>query len=109
MVSFAIQMLVSLVRSHLVVLFLFAFISFVLGDQPRKILCTILCQRMFCQCSFLRVLWCHKTAFYGVYTNKPLSHFEFFFFFFFSFSLYVVCECVLTSLICEQDFPSTAC
>ena len=46
MVSFAIQMLVSLVRSHLVVLFLFAFISFVLGDQPRKT-GTILCQRMF--------------------------------------------------------------
>ena len=35
MVSFAVQELLSLIRSHL---FIFAFISYILGDRPKKIL-----------------------------------------------------------------------
>ena len=54
MISFAVQKLLSLIRSHL---FIFAFISIALGDCLRKY-CYNLCQRMFCQCPLLGVLWC---------------------------------------------------
>ena len=50
MVSFAVQKLLSSIRSYL---FIFAFISFALGY------CYNLGQRMFCLCSLLGVLWCH--------------------------------------------------
>ena len=52
MVSMAVQKIVSLIRSHL---FIFAFISTALETDPSY----DLCQRMFCFCSFLGVLWCH--------------------------------------------------
>ena len=55
MVSFAVQKLVSLIRSHW---FLFLFLFIALGDWPKKTLVG-LCQRMFCLCSLLGVLWCH--------------------------------------------------
>ena len=53
MVSFVVQKLVSLIRSHL---FIFSFIFITLGDQPIKH-CYGLCQRMFCLCSLLEMLW----------------------------------------------------
>ena len=49
-VSFVVQKLLSLIRSHL-----FVFISITLGDGPIKYRCN-LCQRVFCQCFPLRVL-----------------------------------------------------
>ena len=52
-VSFAVRKLLSLIRSHL---FIFAFISFALGDRSKKV-CYVLCQRMFYLCSLLGVLW----------------------------------------------------
>ena len=54
MVSFAVQKLLSLIRSHL---FIFAFISFTLGDGAKKIYCCDLCQRVFCLCFPPGVLW----------------------------------------------------
>ena len=68
MASFAVQKLISLTRSHL---FIFAFISVALGDDLRK-QCYDLCQRMFCLCSLLGVLWCRLIF-------KYLNHFEFIF------------------------------
>ena len=53
MVSFAVKKLTSLIRSHL---FSFAFISIALWDEPKKHRYD-LCQRMFCLCSLLVVLW----------------------------------------------------
>ena len=44
MVSFAMQKLVSLIKNYL---FIFAFVSFVLGDRSKKY-CYDLSQRMFC-------------------------------------------------------------
>ena len=52
-VSFAVQKLTSLIRCHL---FVFAFISFALGDRFKKYGYN-LCQRMFCLCFPLGVLW----------------------------------------------------
>ena len=46
MASFAVQKLLNLIRSHL---FIFAFISFALGDGTKKHYCD-LCQRVFCLC-----------------------------------------------------------
>ena len=54
MVSFAMKNLVSLICSHL---FIFAYISFALGDDPRKH-CYGLCQRIFYLCFHLEVLRC---------------------------------------------------
>ena len=51
MISFAVQQLLSLIRSHL---FIFAFISFVLGDIQKKN-CYDLCQRVF-HCIFFQEL-----------------------------------------------------
>ena len=44
MVSFAVKMLISLIRSHL---FIFAFISIALGDLPKKILVQIMSENVF--------------------------------------------------------------
>ena len=66
MVSFAVQKLVSLMRSHL---FIFVFISLALETDLRKPWYD-LCQRMFCLLSLLGVLWCHVLC-------LSLSHFEF--------------------------------
>ena len=44
-----------LIRSHV---FIFAFISFVLGDCSKKILLTLY-PRMFCLCFLLGFLWCY--------------------------------------------------
>ena len=52
MVSFAVQKLLSLIRSHL---FIFVFISITLGDRTKRNCCN-LCQRVFCLCFPLRIL-----------------------------------------------------
>ena len=52
MVSFAVQKLLSSIRSHL---FTFVFISITLGGGSEKILLQ-LCQRVFCLCFPLRIL-----------------------------------------------------
>ena len=51
-VSFAVQKLLSLIRSHL---FIFAFISITLEDGPQKY-CYNVCQKLFCLCFPLGVL-----------------------------------------------------
>ena len=51
-VSFVVQKLLSFIRSHL---FIFAFISNILGGGHRGSCCD-LCQRVFCLCSPLGVL-----------------------------------------------------
>ena len=70
MVSFATQRLISLIRSHL---FIFAFISFALGDKPQK-QSYDLCQRVFCLHFLLGVL---PLGFGFGLTFKSLIHFEF--------------------------------
>ena len=88
MVFFAVQKLISLIRSHL---FIFAFISIAFGDWPRKHCCD-LCQRMFCLCSLLRGFMMSCFIF------KPLF-------------LFIVVKSVLTPLIYRQlsSFTSTTC
>ena len=54
MVSFAVQKLLSLIRSHL---FIFAFLSFALRDGSKKMYFYNLCQTVFHLCSLLGVLW----------------------------------------------------
>ena len=54
MVSFVVQELLSCIRFYL---FIFPFIYF-LWETDLKKYCYDLCQRMFCLCSFLGVLWC---------------------------------------------------
>ena len=54
MVSFAMQKLLSLIKSHYLFLFLFV-ISITLGDGSKRY-CCYLCQRVFCLCFPLRVL-----------------------------------------------------
>ena len=53
MVPFSVQRLLSLIMSYL---FIFAFISFALGDRLKKYRYD-LCQIVFCLCSILGVLW----------------------------------------------------
>ena len=53
MVSFAVQKLLSLIRSHLSI---FAFSSFALGDESKKY-CYDLPQRVFCLCFSPGFLW----------------------------------------------------
>ena len=67
MVFFVIQKLLSLTRFHL---FIFAFISFALGDWDLRKCCYDLYLRMFCWCSLLGVLW-----YSGIFIS--LSHFEY--------------------------------
>ena len=52
-ISFAVQKLLSLIRSHL---FIFVFISFALGDRSKKY-CYYLCQKVFCLYFPLGILW----------------------------------------------------
>ena len=53
-VSFTVQKLLHLIRSHL---FIFTFISFTLGEKlKKKNYCLDLCQRVFCLCCSLVVL-----------------------------------------------------
>jgi len=52
MVSFAVQKLLSLISSGLII---FAFVSF--AFRGNTIYCYDLCQSAFCPCSFLGVLW----------------------------------------------------
>ena len=67
-VSFAVQKLISLIRSHL---FIFDLFLLPWETDLRKHYCD-LCQRMFCLCSLLGVLWCRLIF-------KYLNHFEFIF------------------------------
>ena len=53
MVFFAVQKLLSLIRSHL---FIFPFVFFALGDRSKKY-CYDLCQIVFSLCFLLGVLW----------------------------------------------------
>ena len=69
MVSFAVQKLVSLIRSYL---FIFAFISFALGDRPKETLVLSMLENvlpMFSSRSFM----------VSCLVFKSLSHFEFIF------------------------------
>ena len=68
MVSFAVQKLLSLIRSHL---FIFAFISFTLGDGSKKYCCD-LCQRVFC-------LFSSRSSIVSGLTFKSSVYFEFIF------------------------------
>ena len=68
MVSFAVQKLLSLIRSHL---FIFAFISFTLGDGSKKYCCD-LCQSVLPMLSSKSFRVC-------VLTFRSLIHFEFIF------------------------------
>ena len=54
MVSFAMKKLVSLIRSHL---FVFGFFLLLPWKTDQRKQCYDLCQRMFCLCSLLGVLW----------------------------------------------------
>ena len=51
MVSFALQKLLNLITSNLLI---FASVSFALGDRSKKHHCYNLCQRVFCLCSLLK-------------------------------------------------------
>ena len=55
MVFFAVQKLISLIRSHL---FVFVFISIALGDWPKKTLVQIMSEN-FLLWGFVGVSWCH--------------------------------------------------
>ena len=55
MISFAVLKNLSLIRSHL---FIFAFISFALGDWSKKICLQFMFENVLL-CSPLEVLWCH--------------------------------------------------
>ena len=68
MVSFSVQKLRCLIRSH------FIFISVALGDWPKKTLNEVDLRECFCLCSLLGVLWCHVLN-----SFKFSSHFEFIF------------------------------
>ena len=61
MVSFAMQKLLGLIRSHL---FTFAFVSFALGYLCKETLLQFI-EKMFCLCSLPpRVVWCHVFFFF---------------------------------------------
>ena len=69
MVSFAVQKLVSLVRSHL---FIFAFISVTLGDWPKKMLVQFMSENVL-------PMFCSRSLMVSCLIFKSLSHFEFIF------------------------------
>ena len=52
-ISFALQKLSGLIRSHL---FIFAFVLLASGDRSRKNYWCVLCQKVFCLCFLLGVL-----------------------------------------------------
>ena len=67
MISLAVQKLFSLIRSHL---FIFAFISIILGEDPKKYCCD-LCQRVFCLCfayAFLQEFYNIRSSLYTLCT-----------------------------------------
>ena len=76
MVSFAVQKLVSLIRSHL---FIFAFISIALGDWPKKTLVRFMSENVL-------PMFSSKSFIVSCLMFKSLSHFEFIF-------MYGVREC----------------
>ena len=96
MVSFAVQKLISLIRSHLLI---FVFISIALGDWPKKTLLQFMLENV------LRVFSCRSFV-VSYFILKCLSHFEFIF-------VYCVRECShllvymrlssLTNAICQRD------
>ena len=90
-VSFIVQKLLSLIRSHL---FIFAFISIALGDGHRGSYCD-LCQRVFC-------LFSSRSFIVSVLTFRSLIHFEF---------IFVYGVSVLVSFFYKwlTSFPSTTC
>ena len=93
MVSFAVQKLVSLMRSHL---FIFVFISIALGDWPKKTFVWLMSENvlpMFSYGSFM----------VSCLIFKSLSHLNLF--------LCMMCWCVLVSLIYMQlsSFPNISC
>ena len=69
MVSFAVQKLVSLIRSHL---FIFAFISIALEDQPKKTLVQFLSENVL-------TMFSSRNFMVSYIMFKSLSHFEFIF------------------------------
>ena len=96
-ICLAIQKLISLIRYHL---FIFVFISIAWETNLRKSWYN-LCQRMFCLCSLVEILWCHVLDYLSL-----LAILSFFFFFF----LYGERVCSnfidLRGLSC---FPNTTC
>ena len=54
LVPFAEQKILSLIRPHF---FVFAFVSFDLGDRSKKKYCCNLCQRVFCLCFLTGIPW----------------------------------------------------
>ena len=93
MVSFAVQKLISLIRSHV---FIFPFIYIALGDWPKKILVQFMLENvlpMFSSRSFM----------VSCLIFKSLSHFEFIF-------VYGVRVCFnFTDLHEASSFPNTSC
>ena len=92
-VSFAVQKLISLIRSHL---FIFAFISIALGDWPKKILVQFMSENVL-------PMFSSKSFMVSFLIFKSLSYFELF--------LCMLWSCILTSLFDMQlsNFPSTTC
>ena len=93
MISIAVQKLVSLIRSHL---FIFVFISVVLGVWPKKTLVWFVSENVL-------FLFSSRNSSVSCLMFKCLSHFEF--------VLCIVRGYVLTSLINMwlSNFPSTTC
>ena len=89
MVSFAVQKLLSLIRSRF---FIFVFILITRGGGSKRSCCT-LCQRVFCLCFPLTVL-------VSALTFRSLIHFEFIF-------VYGVQECSNFILLHVASFPGT--
>ena len=85
MVSFAVKKLSSLIRSHL---FIFAFISIAMGNWPKKILLWFMSETVL-------LMFYSKTFMISCLIFMSFSHFEY---------LYMVRDCVLTSLIYMQLF-----
>ena len=69
MVSFAVKKLISLIRSHL---FIFAFISIALGEQPKKTLIQFMSENVLPVLSSMSFV-------VSCLIFKSLSHFEFIF------------------------------
>ena len=92
MVSFAVQKLVSWIRSHL---FIFVFISIALGDWPEKTLVWFMSENVLPVIS-------SRSFMVSCLTFKPLSHFEF---------VFVCGESVLTSSVYTwlSHFPNITC
>uniref|UniRef100_A0A8D1T100 Uncharacterized protein n=1 Tax=Sus scrofa TaxID=9823 RepID=A0A8D1T100_PIG len=94
LVSFAVQKLVSLIRSHW---FIFALISIALGDWPEKIFMMLMSENVLPMFSF-------RSLMVSCLIFKSFSHFELIF-------VHGVRVCVLVSLMCMKlsRFPSNCC